>query len=100
VAHRLIVGFCARGASASPIERDALTTDEYLETLRSLVERWCDERRLEALSRILPRSRRVHGVFKQTAGQIWQRPLYFRPRGRDFAVVSFFEGKTDGFETD
>src|SRR5882762_4662848 len=33
------------------------------------------------------------------ASQIWQRRLYFRPRGRDFVVVSFFEGKTDGFET-
>jgi len=40
----------------------------------------------------------VHGVFKQTAGEIWQGRLYFRPRGRDFVVVSFFEGKTDGFE--
>jgi hypothetical protein len=35
-----------------------------------------------------------------TASQIWQGRLYFRPRGRDFVVVSFFEGKTDGFETD
>jgi len=39
----------------------------------------------------------VHGVLQQTAGEIWQGRLYFRPRGRDF-VVSFFEGKTDGFE--
>jgi hypothetical protein len=42
---------------------------------------------------------RDHSVFQQTASQIWQRRLYFRPRGRDFVVVSFFEGKTDGFET-
>ena len=35
-----------------------------------------------------------------TASQIWQGRLYFGPRGRDFVVVSFFEGKTDGFETD
>ena len=41
----------------------------------------------------------VHSVFQQTASQIWQGCLYFRPRWRDFVVVSFFEGKTDGFET-
>ena len=32
-------------------------------------------------------------------GQIWQGRVYSRPRGRDFVVVSFFEGETDGFET-
>src|SRR5438552_3402179 len=32
-------------------------------------------------------------------GQIWQARVYFGPRGRDFVVVSFFEGETDGLET-
>ena len=32
-------------------------------------------------------------------GQIWQGRVYSRPQGRDFPVVSFFEGDTDGFET-
>jgi hypothetical protein len=34
-----------------------------------------------------------------STGQIWQGRVYSRPRGRDFAVVPFFEGETDGFET-
>jgi len=34
-----------------------------------------------------------------TASQIWQGRLYFRPRRRDLVAVSFFKGKTDGFET-
>jgi hypothetical protein len=33
-----------------------------------------------------------------TTGQIWQGPVYSRPRGRDFVVVSFFEGEIDGFD--
>ena len=34
-----------------------------------------------------------------STGQIWQGRVHSRPRGRDFVVVSFFEGETDGFET-
>ncbi len=34
-----------------------------------------------------------------STGQIWQGRVYSRPRGRDFVVVSFFEGETDGFGT-
>ena len=35
-----------------------------------------------------------------STGQIWQGRVYSGPRGRDFVVVSFFEGETDGFEGD
>jgi hypothetical protein len=34
-----------------------------------------------------------------STGQIWQGRVCSHPRGRDFVVVSFFEGETDGFET-
>ena len=34
-----------------------------------------------------------------STGQIWQGRVYSRPRGRDFVVMSFFEGETDGFRT-
>lgn len=34
-----------------------------------------------------------------STGQIWQGRVHSRPRGHDFVVVSFFEGETDGFET-
>ena len=34
-----------------------------------------------------------------STGQIWQGRVYSRPWERDFVVVSFFEGETDGFET-
>jgi hypothetical protein len=35
-----------------------------------------------------------------STGQIWQGRVYSRPRGRDFVVVSFFEGETNGFQGD
>jgi hypothetical protein len=31
-------------------------------------------------------------------GQIWQGRVCSRPLGRDFVVVPFFAGETDGFE--
>jgi hypothetical protein len=34
-----------------------------------------------------------------STGQIWQGRVCSRPPGRDFVAVSFFEGETDGFET-
>lgn len=33
-----------------------------------------------------------------SAGRIWQGRVYSRPRRRDFVVVSFFEGETDGVD--
>jgi hypothetical protein len=35
-----------------------------------------------------------------STGQIWQGRVHSRPRGRDFVVVSFFEGETNGFQGD
>jgi hypothetical protein len=34
-----------------------------------------------------------------STGQIWQGRVYFRPWERDYVVMAFFEGETDGFET-
>src|ERR1700743_155442 len=34
--------------------KDFQSNEEFLAVLRMLVERWCDERRLDALARILP----------------------------------------------
>jgi hypothetical protein len=43
----------------------------------------------------------AHGYWPDLGtGQIWRGRVWSRPRGRDFAVVSFFEGETDGFEGD
>ena len=35
-----------------------------------------------------------------STGQTWQGRVYSRPQGRDFVVLSFFEGETDGSEED
>src|SRR5438270_9719743 len=37
--------------------------------------------------------------FQRTASRMWQGRLYFSSAGRDFVAASFFEGKTDEFET-
>jgi hypothetical protein len=34
--------------------KDYQSNEEFFADLRSLIDRWCDERRLDALSRILP----------------------------------------------
>ena len=48
-------GITKRPGTATTFDLDELSSVEaYVETLRSLIERWCDERRLRALSRILP----------------------------------------------
>jgi hypothetical protein len=36
--------------------------DEFFATLRALIERWCDERRLDALARVLPGYLAFNGV--------------------------------------
>src|ERR1700730_2603843 len=41
---------------------------------------------------------RIRKPLLMSTGQIWQGPVHSRPRGRDFVVVSFFEGETDGFD--
>jgi hypothetical protein len=33
-----------------------------------------------------------------STGQIWQGRVYSRPRARDFVVLSFLEGETDGVD--
>jgi hypothetical protein len=39
-----------------------VTHDENLDALRQLIERWCDERRLVALSRLLPGYLALNGL--------------------------------------
>jgi ATP-dependent Clp protease ATP-binding subunit ClpA len=56
-------GIAKRPSTKATIDQEVLTSDEaYLATLRSLVERWCDERRLGALSRILPGYLALNGL--------------------------------------
>jgi hypothetical protein len=38
------------------------THDEFLSALRAMIERWCDERRLHALAKILPGYMAINGL--------------------------------------
>ena len=38
------------------------SNEEYFATLRGLIERWCDERKLGALSRLLPGYPSMNGL--------------------------------------
>ena len=42
--------------------KDYISNDEFLADLRTLIEKWCDERRLDALSRILPGYLALNGL--------------------------------------
>ena len=42
--------------------RDFKSHEEYLDALRTLIERWCDLRRLDPLSRILPGYLALNGL--------------------------------------
>jgi len=52
-----------------------------------------------------PRGRKTANQFKirkpllMSTDQIWQGRVCYRPRGCDFVLVPFFEGETDGSET-
>ena len=43
---------------------------------------------------------KIRKFLLMSTGQIWQGRVYSRPQGRDFVVVLFFEGETDGSEGD
>ena len=42
--------------------KDFQSNEEFLAVLRTLIERWCDERRLDALARVLPGYLALNGL--------------------------------------
>ena len=47
-------GGCVRLRGSSINMKDFNSNEEFLAVLRTLIEKWCDERRLDALAQILP----------------------------------------------
>ena len=45
---------CVRLRGSSINMKDFNSNEEFLAVLRTLIEKWCDERRLDALAQILP----------------------------------------------
>lgn len=58
------------------------SNEDYLAALRALIERWCDERKLAALSRILPGYLALNGLTDGWAN-LYESPKATRAVGHE-----------------